>query len=308
MSRPVLVVGEALVDVVHRGDGRIDESPGGSPANVALALGRLGDTAHFLTQLGDDAHGEQVRGWLAAAGVRVTSSATTRTATATAHLDDSGSARYEFDIAWALDEAAPARSDEVGIVHTGSIAALMDPGAAVVRALLTEMRATSLITYDPNVRPALLPDHHRAVVDVESFVSLADLVKASDEDLAWLYPGTDPLEVAWSWLQQGPSVVVVTTGASGAFAVTRDGATHVRGRRVDVVDTVGAGDTFMSALLHGLLDLGLDSAESRETLRGIDTRAVAELLRFSARAAAVTVSRPGADPPLLAELATLAPR
>lgn len=307
MSRHVLVIGEALVDVVHRGEGRIDESPGGSPANVALALGRLGDTAHFLTQLGDDPHGQQVREWLTKAGVRVTSSATTRTATATAHLDDSGSARYEFDISWSLAAAGAAHGDRVGIVHTGSIAALMDPGAAVVRALLAEMRATSLITYDPNVRPALLPDHHRAVVDVESFVSLADLVKASDEDLAWLYPGTDPLEVAWSWLQEGPAVVVVTTGASGAFAVTRDGVTHVPGRQVEVVDTVGAGDTFMSALIHGLLDLGLDSAESREKLRRIDGSCLAELLRFSARAAAVTVSRPGADPPLLGELATLAP-
>ncbi|PRB59912.1 carbohydrate kinase [Microbacterium sp. MYb45] len=307
MSRHVLVIGEALVDVVHRGEGRIDESPGGSPANVALALGRLGDTAHFLTQLGDDPHGQQVREWLTKAGVRVTSSATTRTATATAHLDDSGSARYEFDISWSLDEAAPAGSDDLGIVHTGSIAALMAPGAAVVRAHLAEMRETSLITYDPNVRPALLPDHRRAVADVESFVGLADLVKASDEDLAWLYPGIDLLDVARSWLQQGPSVIVVTKGASGAFAVTRDGVTHVPGRQVEVVDTVGAGDTFMSALIHGLLDLGLDSADSRETLRGIDTRAVAELLRFSARAAAVTVSRPGADPPLLGELATLAP-
>lgn len=308
MSRHVLVIGEALVDVVHRGDGRIDESPGGSPANVALALGRLGDTAHFLTQLGDDPHGQQVREWLTKAGVRVTSSATTRTATATAHLDDSGSARYEFDISWSLDEDAPAGSDDVGIVHTGSIAALMAPGATVVRAHLTEMRETSLITYDPNVRPALLPDRRRAVADVESFVALADLVKASDEDLAWLYPDVDPLDVARSWLQQGPSVIVVTKGASGAFAVARDGVTHVPGRPVDVVDTVGAGDTFMSALIHGLLDLGLDSAESREKLRGIDTRAVAELLRFSARAAAVTVSRPGADPPLLGELAALTPR
>lgn len=239
MSRHVLVIGEALVDVVHRGDGSIDESPGGSPANVALALGRLGDTAHFLTQLGDDAHGEQVREWLAAAGVRVTSSATTRTATATARLDDSGSARYEFDISWSLAEAASAGTDRVGVVHTGSIAALMAPGAAAVRTLLTEMRETSLITYDPNVRPALLPDHRRAVADVESFVALADVVKASDEDLAWLYPGIDPLDVARSWLQRGAAVIVVTRGTSGAFAVTRHEVTHVSGRQVKVVDTVG---------------------------------------------------------------------
>lgn len=307
MSRHVLVIGEALVDVVHRGDGRIDESPGGSPANVALALGRLGDTAHFLTQLGDDAHGEQVREWLTKAGVRVTWSATTRTATATARLDYSGSARYEFDISWSLAEPAFACTDRVGIVHTGSIAALMAPGATAVRTFLTAMRETSLITYDPNVRPALLPDHRGAVADVESFVALADLVKASDEDLAWLYPGIDPLDAARAWLHQGPSVIIVTRGASGAFAATRDDVTRVPGRQVEVVDTVGAGDTFMSALIHGLLDLGLDSAESRQELRRLDGSSLAGLLLFSARAAAVTVSRPGADPPLLGELATLTP-
>ncbi len=102
-------------------------------------------------------------------------------------------------------------------------------------------------------------------------------------------------------------MIVVTKGASGAVAVARDGVTHVPGRQVEVVDTVGAGDTFMSALIHGLLDLGLDSADSREKLRRIDGDSLAELLRFSARAAAVTVSRPGADPPLLGELATLTP-
>ena len=302
MSGQVLVIGEALVDVVHRGDGRIDESPGGSPANVALALGRLGDSAQLLTQLGADAHGAQIRSWLADAGVEVVSSDTSRTATATAHLDESGSARYEFDIAWSVADVSAAREDPAGIVHTGSIAALLAPGADVVRTLLTEMRASSLITYDPNVRPALLPDHARAVVDVESFVALADLVKASDEDLAWLYPGMDPLEAAWSWLQRGPSVIVVTMGASGAFAVSRAGVTRVPGQRVEVVDTVGAGDTFMSALIHGLLMLGLDSADARARLRDIEEDSLAELLRFSARAAAITVSRPGADPPRIGEL------
>jgi len=303
MSRTVLVVGEALVDVVHRADGRVDESPGGSPANVALALGRLGDAALFLTQLGDDPRGDRIREWLTEAGVRVASSTGAHTATATARLDESGSARYEFDISWSVDDMAAAYEDDIGIVHTGSIAALMAPGAAAVRVLLSERRATSLVTYDPNVRPALLPDHPQAVRDVEAFVALADLVKASDEDLAWLYPGVDPLEVARSWLQRGPSVVVVTAGARGAFGVTRSGVTQVRGRTVEVVDTVGAGDTFMSALVHGLIDLGLHSAGSRAALQSIDDDSLAELLRFSARAAAVTVSRPGADPPLLGELA-----
>lgn len=303
MSRThVLVIGEALVDIVHRSDGRIDEAPGGSPANVALALGRLGDSPRLLTQLGDDAHGRRVREWLEESNVEIVAAPAPRTATATAHLDASGSARYEFDITWALDSTTGVSADGVSIVHTGSIAALLAPGADAVRSILTALRESSLITYDPNVRPALLPDRDRARRDIESFVALADLVKASDEDLAWLYPDSDPLEVAWAWLKTGPAVVVVTTGAGGAFAVSRQGVAHVRGLRVDVVDTVGAGDTFMSALIHGLLQTGLNGATARDGLRSIGTEAVTSLLALSARAAAITVSRPGADPPRLAEL------
>ncbi|WP_102193352.1 carbohydrate kinase family protein [Microbacterium aurantiacum] len=303
MSRThVLVIGEALVDIVHRSDGRIDEAPGGSPANVALALGRLGDSPRLLTQLGDDAHGRRVREWLEESNVEIVAAPAPRTATATAHLDASGSARYEFDITWALSRATGVPADGVSIVHTGSIAALLAPGADAVRSILTALRESSLITYDPNVRPALLPDRDRARRDVESFVALADLVKASDEDLAWLYPGSDPLEIAWAWLKTGPAVVVVTTGAGGAFAVSRQGVAHVRGHRVDVVDTVGAGDTFMSALIHGLLQTGLSGATARDGLRSIGTEAVTSLLALSAQAAAITVSRPGADPPRLAEL------
>lgn len=304
MSRArVLVIGEALVDIVHRSGGRVDEAPGGSPANVALALGRLGDSPRLLTQLGDDAHGRRIREWLDGSDVEIIAAPAPRTATATAHLDENGSARYDFDITWTLGgRAAEVPADDTSIVHTGSIAALLAPGADAVRSILTALRATALITYDPNVRPALLSDQDGARRDVESFVALADLVKASDEDLTWLYPGADPLDVARAWLETGPAVVVVTTGAGGAFAVSRDGVSRVRGHRVDVVDTVGAGDTFMSALIHGLIETGFSGVTTRDRLRGIDTDAVTGLLALGARAAAITVSRPGADPPRLAEL------
>ena len=298
----VLVIGEALVDIVHRSDGRIDEAPGGSPANVALALGRLGDSPWLLTQFGDDAHGRRIRAWLEESDVEIITAPVPRTATATAHLDESGSARYDFDIAWTLDRAAELPAAGVSIAHTGSIAALLDPGADAVRSILTALRESSLITYDPNVRPALLPDRDRARRDVESFVALADLVKASDEDLAWLYPDAGPLEIARAWLDSGPAVVVVTMGADGAFAVSRNGKARVRGFRVDVVDTVGAGDTFMSAVIHGLIDSGFSGVNARDGLRSIDTDAMTALLALGARAAAVTVTRPGADPPRLAEL------
>ena len=309
MSDRVLVIGEALVDIVHRAGGRIDETPGGSPANVAIALARLGVDPLLLTQLGDDEHGRGVAAWLAASQVEVLAAPAVATSTASAHLDDDGSARYEFDLSWTLDgvdlDALAAGSR--GIVHTGSIAALLRPGAEVVRALLARMRPTSLITYDPNIRPALIDDRAAAVRDVESLAAMADLVKASDEDLSWLYPGLEPLEAARRLQSCGPSIVVVTMGGDGAFAVTANVVVAVDGVRVDVVDTVGAGDTFMGALIHTLLRDGHASAVARGELASMPAERVREMLAFGAASAAVTVSRPGADPPRLDEVRTGVP-
>ncbi|BDZ37533.1 carbohydrate kinase family protein [Microbacterium suwonense] len=306
----ILVIGEALVDIVHRADGCTDETPGGSPANVALALARLGRASRLLTQLGDDVHGQWIRHWLEGSGVELTVADSTRTATATARLDQSGSAQYSFDMEWRLgvDVARPvtlSRGLHPAVVHTGSIATFLAPGADVVCRLLDGFRRTSLITYDPNVRPALLEDRADARSRAEAFVTVADLVKASDEDLAWLYPGADPLDSARRWLSQGPSVVVVTRGAEGAVAVAAAGAVQVQGRPVRVVDTVGAGDTFMSALIHGLIEQGLAGAGSRERLRDIAAESLRRLLILGAHAAAITVSRPGADPPHRSELTEL---
>lgn len=302
----VLVIGEALVDVVHRADGRVDETPGGSPANVALALGRLGVSPLLLTTLAKDAHGDSVRRWLEDSGVEVLASPSARTATATARLDESGSAHYEFDIEWKLPHGrALPLSVRPSIVHTGSIATFLLPGADDVQALLIGLRETALITYDPNIRPALLADHDGARRRAETFVAQADVVKASDEDLLWLYPGVDPLQSAQNWLALGPAVVVVTMGAAGAAAVAASGVTRVGGERVEVVDTVGAGDTFMSALIDGLIELGQAGADARSSIQRIEPETLQMLLARGVRAAAVTVSRPGADPPGRGELLPL---
>lgn len=302
----ILVIGEALVDIVHRADGRVDGTPGGSPANVALALARLGDSPQLLTQLSDDAHGHRIHDWLADSGVKLLAAPSSRTATATAHLDAHGSAHYEFDIDWTLPAGRGVRAAaHRSIVHTGSIATFLSPGADTVHDILTQARRTALITYDPNVRPALLPDHTLAQRSAESFVALADLVKASDEDLVWLYPGDHPFDSARKWLARGPAVVVVTMGADGAVAVSADGMARVGGQRVEVIDTVGAGDTFMSALIHGLIELGYSGADARDRLREIDSEALLSLLALGVQAAAITVSRPGADPPHRDDLLSL---
>lgn len=295
----LMVIGEALVDIVHRLDGRVEEMPGGSPANVALALGRLGHRPTLVTQLADDRHGRTVRRWLEASDVDVLASTSTRTSTATARLDAFGAAEYDFDLDWAVTLGTP---DPVDLVHAGSIAALLDPGAIEVVRAVRELRGSAVVTYDPNVRPALLGDRSEVRGRIEQVVALADLVKASDEDLAWLYPGVPLVEVAKTWQASGPVVVVVTSGASGALAVTEQGVWEVEAPLVEVADTVGAGDTFMAALIDVALRLGVRGAAGREALRHIGSSGLTGMLERAARAAAITVSRPGADPPTAAEL------
>ncbi|WP_277208933.1 carbohydrate kinase family protein [Isoptericola croceus] len=304
MSQHVLAVGEALVDVVHRPDGTSAEHPGGSLANVALTLGRLGRDARLATWLGPDERGDAVRAWLAESGVTTTpgSDSADRTSVAQATLDAAGGATYEFDLEWRVPAGAGVTAETLA-VHTGSIAAVLEPGAADVHALVEAARATATVTYDPNARPVLMGDPADARVKIESLVRRADVVKVSDEDLEWLAAGTAPLDVARAWVHDlGAALVVVTFGGQGATAVTESGEVHVPSRKVEVVDTVGAGDSFMGALLDGLWTAGLLGADRRAALRAVDHPTVEALLERCVAVAAVTVSRAGANPPWSHEL------
>lgn len=293
-SPDVLVVGEALVDVVHRADGSIDESPGGSPANVALALGRLGRRPRLLTSIGDDRRGRSVRRWLEASAVVVEGGPAARTSTAVARLDAAGAARYEFAIDWQIEVEG---IEVANALHLGSIAATLEPGASAVAELVDRNRGRALITYDPNIRPSLIDDPASVRRRVQSLIDRADVVKASDEDVAWLHPGAEVDEVARRWSRSGPALVVVTLGSDGCLAVGREFEIRVPAVTTDVIDTVGAGDTFMAALLDGLLGEGAFGARSRTVLDSLGEERLTSLLERSATAAAVTVSRPGADPP-----------
>lgn len=290
----VVVIGEALVDVVHRRSGTVDEAPGGSPANVALTLGRLGRAPELITRLGADERGDLLRTWLTTAGVAVTAVDAPRTATAVARLDESSAASYEFDVDWDLPGIDPAVLTGAQLVHVGSIGAVLEPGASRLAALVRGARGSATITYDPNVRPALAIDDAAVRRRVAELVDLADLVKASDEDLRWLHPGRDLIEVAREWQARGPAVVVVTLGPDGAIAVTADQVLTIPAVRTPVIDTVGAGDTFMGALIDGIVSLG--------GVRDMPGAALDAMLARAARAAAITVSRPGADPPFAHEL------
>jgi len=247
-----------------------------------------------------------LRGHLTESGVTLLpgSDGADSTSVAAATIDATGGATYEFDLTWEL----PATwRDVVGhplVVHTGSIGAVLSPGGAQVLELVERTRPTSTITYDPNLRPALMGSPAQTRPIVEALVALADVVKVSDEDLAWLHPGVAPAEIAEEWCRRGAALVVVTHGGDGAFATTSAGARlHVPAPAVTVADTVGAGDSFMGGLVDGLWGAGLLGADRRQALHEVDTRTVEQVLVRCARIAAITVSRAGANPPWAAELA-----
>ncbi|WNB85031.1 carbohydrate kinase [Cellulomonas sp. ATA003] len=295
-----LVVGEALVDVVRRPDGTVDEHPGGSPANVALGLARLGRPVELVTWIGTDARGHAVRDHLESAGVRLSpgSDGAATTSVATATLDGTGAATYTFDLDWQVPAGRAPDDGGVVVVHTSTIGAVLEPGAPDVLRLLAEARVDATITYDPNIRPDLLGDADDARETVERLVLLADVVKVSDEDLVWLEPGTDPGDVVRRWASRGPGLVVLTRGGAGALAVTAGGVeVSVTAPSVEVADTVGAGDSFMSGLLDGLWSAGLLGASHRIALGGVGAEVLTPVLERCARIAAITVSRPGANPP-----------
>lgn len=299
---PTLVVGEALMDVVtSAGDSR--EHPGGSPMNVSYGLARLDQPVTFLTRIGQDARGRVIHAHLASAGVNVIPGllANESTSSATAVIDEDGSAKYVFDVKWALP-AHPALP-HFEHLHFGSISAFLEPGALSVEALAQGSSEISTISYDPNIRPQFLESHPRAVQSVERHVALSDIVKASDEDLEWLYPGEDVAVVASRWLALGPAVVVVTLGVGGSFVETPQGSVHVAGRTVVVADTIGAGDSFMSGLIAGLAERTLLGAANRQALRDAPIGVIRDLVETATVCAGITVSRAGAQPPTSSELA-----
>ena len=290
----ILVVGESIVDVVERPDGTRKEHAGGSPANVAAGLGRLGLDVTLATSIGDDSYGALMRDHLAACGVEVTGASNHpgSTASAVARLDHDGAATYDFDISW--DPGPIAVPDGITAVHSGSIAATVPPGADEVESLIRRLASTALVSFDPNLRPALVPDRTEVVARVERFVALADVVKVSDEDLAWLHPDETADAVVTRWLESGPAIVVLTRGGDGSMALTRSGRVDRPAEPTTVVDTVGAGDSYMAGLLAGLYREGLLDGDRRADLRSIDVDTLGRVIADAAYSARWTVGRAGA--------------
>ena len=304
------MIGEALVDLVpDEATGGHRATPGGSPLNVAVGLARLGNRTSLMARFGDDDYGRLLRDAAAAEGINLSSAprATERASVATASLDAHAQATYEFDIKgtadWQWTAAELRRLDPATeVLHFGSLASWTLPGSARIGELVDECRAGGgvLISYDPNMRPAVIGARERAIELVEQSVRRAHVVKASREDVEWLYPGLALDDVAERWGGLGADLVVVTDGADGASAYRRSGARLRRpGRAVTVVDTIGAGDAFTAGLLTGLVRRGV---HGDRRLEGISDDTLAEIVDEAVLVAAITCERAGADPPRLDEL------
>jgi fructokinase len=309
----VAVAGEALVDFVPAGEpGLFRAAPGGSPANVAVGLTRLGVPARLLARIADDLLGHRLRAHLDANRVDLSFvvRAAEPTSLAIVAVGPDGVVEYDFrvegtaDWQWRDHELDGALDGGVVALHAGSIALTMAPGADVLQRLLAGARNDLTVSYDPNCRPLLMGSPGAVLGRIEALVGLADVVKASADDLAWLLGDRPPEQVAEAWLAKGPSLVVITLGPGGLVAASRQaGVLRRPGRAVEVVDTVGAGDTCMAALLAGLHRRGLLGAGRRAALQAVDAATLSELADEAVLAAAITCTRPGADPPTAAELA-----
>lgn len=305
----IVCCGEALIDFLPRNgaDGAAVFQPfsGGSIFNVAVALGRLGAKPGFLSGISTDFFGETLVETLHAShvGTDLCMFSDRPTTLAFVTLTD-GHARYAF-----FDEGSagrmlveadlPALPVEVDALHFGSISLMSEPGGSTYETLMRNESPSRVISLDPNVRPTLIKDRDAYLARIERMVEMTDIVKFSDDDLEWMAPGGRFEDIAARWLEKGAKLVILTRGASGATAVTRDVAVSVPGVTVNVADTIGAGDTFSAGTLARLQADGL---LGKEAIAGLTEPQLRAALLYAARAAAITASRPGADPPWLREM------
>jgi fructokinase len=305
MKNPqVLSLGEALIDVV-RHDGKSEEHVGGSLLNVGCGLARLGHDTTVGTWFGRDNRGERIVQTARAAGARLRegSDRAEHTSVAYATLDAAGSASYDFDLTWQLPVLEDL--DTVNHLHTGSIAATLEPGGTQVVQTVRAVRDHATVSYDPNVRPALMHSPQAMMQRIEELVSLSDLVRASDEDIEWLYPEKPLQAVIRRWRALGPAMIVITRGPWGAWAALASDSDNlvVDQMNVKVADSVGAGDSFMAGLISGLLDANLlGGSQGRERFREARWADVQPALHRAVATAGLTVSRPGSYAPDRAEV------
>jgi len=295
----IWVCGEVLIDVLPSGP-----VVGGGPANTAKALARLGHDVHFIDGISSDAFGQSARAELLRDGVNLDLAQLSDkpTCTATVTLDAAGAASYEFliDGTATFDFAASWLPDpyryQPQVLHIGTLVTVIEPGASALYDWAMQVAEFAPIVFDPNIRPSVQPDRDLYEAAVEKWAALSAVIKVSDDDLTWLFPGQSIDDVANRWISDGVFLVVVTRGANGLVGFTADGRVEVPGVKVDVIDTVGAGDTVGAIVVEAMVAHGLIELRG-ELLRGVLTRAAA--------AAAITCSRQGAQPPYKHELPSI---
>jgi fructokinase len=282
---------------------------------VAVGVSRLGVAARMLARIAEDPLGQRLRDHLGNNGVQLDHvvTATEQTSLAMVMVGADGGPTYDFRVAgtadwqWTAAELAnaldPGPSGPVVALHSGSLALTTPPGDAALRALMARAAETATVSYDPNCRPALMGKAADVLAGVHELLAVADVVKVSLEDLAWLMPGFTPDEILEDWLGRGPALVAITLGGDGVTAGTSTGLrTRRPGVPVTVIDTVGAGDTISAALLAGLHRRRLLGASARLALHKITHTTLDALLDEAMLAAAITCSRRGADPPTFEDL------
>ena len=295
-----MVCGEALVDLVPTRGGDLRPLPGGGPYNTARALARLGVPTAYLGRLSTDSFGRLLARRLADDGVDFSRASWGEepTTLAVAELDHDGAASYRFYVEGTSaphltpEMLPPDIGTDVTALHLGTLGLLMEPVGSTLTALAAREHGARLLMIDLNVRPSLVRDAAAYRVRLESLIAMGSLVKASDADLAWLYPGDHPEAAATRILAGGAQAAVITLGAEGAFAVHPGGSVRVRAPRVEVVDTIGAGDAFGAALLAWLDERSLVAPQL-----ALSDGELEAALEFAARVAAITCTRAGAEPP-----------
>jgi fructokinase len=300
----VVVSGEALVDLVVAPDGSLAGHPGGGPYNVARTIGRLGQRVAYLGRVSTDGFGKRLRRELEADGVGLNAVVATDdpTTLALAELDAAGAARYRFYEAGTsapgltLEAASAALPEHAGTFYLGTLGLVFEPMASTLEALVARVGDGTLVALDPNCRPSTIADPAAFRARITRLLARTDVMKASDDDLAWIDPDADPVTAARGLLAQEHAVALVTLGVEGALVITKHEEIEVHSPEVEVVDTIGAGDAFMGAFLAYWCGRGLGRAD----LNRLDQ--VEQATRFACRVAAITCARAGADPPRLAEV------
>jgi fructokinase len=301
---PVVVTGEALVDLVLARDGSLVGHPGGGPYNVARTIGRLEQPVAYLGRISTDGFGARLRRELEADGVSLDNVVATDAPTtlALAELDAAGAASYHFYAAGTsapgltLEAATVALPERIATFYLGTLGLVFEPMATTLAAIVAGMDGDTLVALDPNCRPTMIEDPAAFRGRLSRLLARTDVLKASEEDLEWLDPGADPVIAARALLASDHAVALVTLGGDGALVVTRNHVREIASPLVEVVDTIGAGDSFIGAFLAHWHGRGL----GRAGLLRLDD--VAEAAVFACHVAAVTCSRAGADPPRLGEL------